>query len=268
MTEEEDFWSGDSTEAQADDPEVPPEADHAGTIGGQSALVTPEAESALVGFMTGGLHGLLDALDAPDGASFEDDVEDPEALRRAEEAVTHDRPEADAGPPIEGRWAVVATQDSAADSTGLDLVAQALEADGIDCGWDPYDPRDTVNFMPPSAGLTARKLFSLVVPESEAARARESLRGAPSPYGVTYTWDASDSAPAQVSPVTPAPMRDAGFDPAAPVPTPVTSAGSGLSDNDRLERLAGDRSRTGAVVVFIGVMLVMIVVFAFLMMKG
>jgi hypothetical protein len=268
MTEEEDFWSGDEEATQHADPEVPPEADHAGTLGGQSALVTPEAGSALVGFTTGGLPGLLGVLDAHDGASFEDDVEDPEALRRAEEAVTHDRPDAGPRQPIDGPWTVVATQDSAADSTGLELVVQALEAEGIDCGWDPYDPRDTVNFMPPSAGLTARKLFSIMVPESEAARARESLRGAPPFHGVTYVWDVPGSAAVPVSTAAPGATQDAGFDPAAPVPTPVTSAGSGLSDNDRLEQLAGDSSRTGAVVVFIGVVLVMIVVFAFLMMRG
>lgn len=185
----------------------------------------------------------------------DDGVEDPQALRRAEEAVSHREAPFD-GPTrehIDEPWTVVATQDSARDSAGLDDVVRSLESDGIDVGWDPYDPRDAVDFMPPDAGLTARRLFSVVVPQSQAARARESLYGVP-PQGVTYAWPAAAGT-----------ARGAGFDVVGPAQAPVTSADPHLSDNERLQRLAAAGLPSGAVIVAVALVLVGGVIVAFLL---
>jgi hypothetical protein len=123
------------------------------------------------------------------------------------------------------------------DSAGLEDVVRALESDGIDFGWDPYDPRDTVNFMPPNAGLTARKLFSIQVPVSQVPRARECLYGDP-PQGVTYVWPApraSSAAPGGEAPTD----GDFGFAPSATPKRQLSKEGIPLSDNERLQRMAG-----------------------------
>lgn len=220
--------------------------------------ITPPAESALVGFMTGGLPGLLRSLDTQ-GASFENDVEDPEALRRAEDAVAHQSREGQkvtgnrspAPRPIDEPWTPVATQMAPGDNAGLDDVVRSLESDGVDFGWDPYDPRDVVNFMPPSAGLTARKLFSVMVPVSQVGRARESLYGDP-PAGVTYVWQTAG--PASALPVETAGLgQDRGFVP-SPVPKrQMSKDGIPLSDNERFARMArgGPSVAVMIVIVFI-----------------
>jgi hypothetical protein len=266
---DEEFW-GSAGQDRGESPEQ-------GGAAPDDGMVTPGAQTALVGFMTGGLPGLLGALDARGGASFEDDVEDPEALRRAEEAVSgRPTPAAVGGEPIDESWSVVATQDSASDSTGLDDVARSLESDGIDHGWDPYDPRDTVNFLPPSAGLTARKLFSIVVPRSQFARARESLYGAP-PQGVTYAWSDTRIGAAvgavSVTGATAGPGAaadsDAGFDSGIrATPAPTGPADPRLSDNQRLERLSGGGMPSGVVIVVLAFLLIGGAVAAFLLTRG
>jgi hypothetical protein len=221
-------------------------------------LITPRAETALVGFMTGGLPGLLRSLDS-EGASFENDVDDPEALRRAEDAVARQSRDgqdvtgnrAPAPRPIDEPWAPVATQMSPGNTAGLDDVVRALESDGVDFGWDPYDPRDVVNFMPPSAGLTARKLFSVVVPVSQVGRARESLYGDP-PAGVTYAWQTAG--PVSARPVeTPASDQDFDFGSSPAPKRQMSKDGIPLSDNDRFARMAsgGPSAAVMIVIVFI-----------------
>jgi hypothetical protein len=212
--------------------------------------LTPRAESALVAFATGGLPGLLGSLSG--GASFEDDVDDPEALRRAEDAVARQsreparRPGPDARP-IDEPWAAVATQVTIGDTAGLDDVVRALESDGIDSGWDPYDPRDTVNFMPPSAGMTARRPFSITVPESQVPRARECLYGAP-PQGVTYMFPTMGAASVPPREETPA-DADFGFAPSPAGARRVSKDGVPLSDNERLQRMAGGGPSIAALIV-------------------
>ena len=187
--------------------------------------------------------------------SADDFVDDPEALRRAEQAVSHMGEDPAEGPrkPIDEDYVVVAKQLQPGDNVGLDDVVRALESDDVDFGWDPYDPRDTVNFMPPNAGLTARKLFSVTVPASEFARARETLYGAP-PQGVTYAWD--DSA------IPPEPSGSDFASDARGVPTPMGGApgSSGfdptLSDNARLAGLTGAGLPAGAVIGLVIVVLI------------
>jgi hypothetical protein len=245
------------------------------------ALLTPNATSALVGLVTGGLPGMFEALAAGDRGSDSDSaddlVEDPEALRKAEAAVSKwDSPFNGPRKPIDEDYVVVATQLRPGDNVGLDDVARALESEGVDFGWDPYDPRDTVNFMPPNAGLTARKLFAIAVPASQLARARESLYGA-APDGVTYSW-VGTGMPSETSGATAAGDSGYGFasssssaaagsDFASGAPgriTPITGVGPltgadpGLSDNDRLARMAGSGTPPGLV---IGLVLVALIVF-------
>lgn len=270
MNDEDGFWSGGPEHAAADGGAEAPADDSASgdeARTGTSPLehVTPAAGSALVGFMTGGLPGLLEALDAREGASFEDDVEDPEALRRAEAAVMgHERAETEDRKPIDEPWTVVATQESPGDTLGLEDVVRALESEGVDCGWEPYDPRDTVNFLPPNAGLTSRKLFAVTVPESQGPKARDVLYGTP-PAGVTYAWSAPGASAEVRAAISQA--GGAGFHPAQ-VPSPVTSADPGLSDNRRLEHLAGGGTPAGIAVAGIAVVLVAIMAAAFLLLRG
>ena len=218
--------------------------------------ITPHAETALVGFMTGGLPGLLRSLDAQ-GASFEDDVDDPEALRRAEDAVARQSREgqevtgnrAPAPRPIDEPWTPVATQMAPGDNAGLDDVVRSLESDGVDFGWDPYDPRDVVNFMPPSAGLTARKLFSVMVPVSQVGRARESLYWDP-PDGVTYVWQTAGPVPARLV-ETPAADQDFSLG-SSPAPKRQTSKdGIPLSDNERFARMASGGPSVAVMIVIV-----------------
>ena len=225
----------------------------------------------------------MDQPDAQDGGSFEDEVDDPAALRRAEEAVSHwDSPsDGQQKPPIDEAWSVVATQNAAGDYAGLDDVARALDQDGVDFGWDPYDPRQTVNFLPPDAGLTARKLFSIMVPASQFEAARVSLYGTP-PGGVAYAWTtdlstlSDDSGPGgSMGPVS-GPSGPMGPDVAGDGFGPGSSAGGTgisrddprLSDNARLERMARGGPRYGALFLAFAAILLAIGVVAFLLMRG
>jgi hypothetical protein len=229
------------------------ESDSPGAAGPNAGLpATPAAESALVGFMTGGLPGLLGALDARDGASFEDDVEDPEALRQAEDAVAREArgtaPRPGRGTaPIDESWTAVATQVTPGDTAGLDIVVLALESEGVDCGWDPYDPRDTVNFLPPSAGMTARKPFSVTVPVSQVPRAREVLYGDP-PDGVTYVWPTLGSATQASARSSDA---DLGFSSDRVSKRRTSKDGVPLSDNERFRRMAGGGPSVAAATVLV-----------------
>lgn len=269
MSDGNDFWAQDGS--------GPEGADDTAPTGPAEGLVTPAAGSALMGFMTGGLPGLLEALDVGGSSSPDDDVEDPEALRKAEEAVARcESPARAGGDPIDEPWITVATQDSANDIAGLDDVLRALRADGVDAGWDPYDPRDVVNFMPPSAGLTARKLFSVVVPVSQASRARDTLYGMP-PQGVTYAWSDPARASAFDAPpdvrdtlsVSSSTDSDDGFETEArPAATPVTSADPRMSDNRRLEALAQGGNPAGTVIIVLAALFVAGVAVALLMFRG
>jgi hypothetical protein len=246
------------------------------------AALTPNATSALIGLVTGGLPGMHEALAAGDSDDFESDsaddfVEDPEALRKAEAAVSKwDSPFDGPRKPIDEDYVVVATQLQSGDNAGLDDVARALGSDGVDFGWDPYDPRDTVNFMPPNAGLTARRLFAIAVPASQLARAKESLYGAP-PLGVTYSWDGAGMPPAMpysaqggdmgygsTAPPSAGPGSDFASGAAGriiPVTgvSPFSGGDPGLSDNERLARMAGRGTSPGLV---IGIVIFALVVFA------
>lgn len=67
----------------------------------------------------------------------------------------------------------------------------------------------------------------------------------------------------------PGPVQEGGFDAVpGPMPTPVTSAGGGLSDNDRLERLAGKRPGSATAIVLVALVFVVLVAIAFVVMRG
>lgn len=177
-----------------------------------------------------------------DGASFESDVDDPEALRRAEDAVAGRGTKSPrAGGPgvgrIDGAWTTIAAQVVPGESAGLEDVVRALESEGVDFGWDPYDPRDSVSFGPPQATTAVRKLFSVMVPQSQVVRAREVLYGE-APQGVTYVWPAEPATFAESAGPT---ASDDEFDvvPSRAVAGPKTRDGMSLSDNERMAHLAG-----------------------------
>ncbi len=261
MSDEDEFWA--RTPDEGPGAVAPGESDADG-----GAALTPAAQSVLTGFLTGGISGLADAIEAERGASADEDVEDPRALRMAEDEVSRQgrtpttmRSSSDR---IDESWKAVATQLAPGDNAGLDDVVRSLQSDGIDCGWDPYDPRDTVNFMPPSAGLTARKLFSVVVPSSQFARAQDSLYGSP-PLGVTYPWSSSMSSRAG----DPVAMQNAGPDVGtdAGPPTVLSKDGIPLSDNTRFEQMASGGSG-GAWIIAVAVVIVLIVAAAFLAIRA
>jgi hypothetical protein len=177
-----------------------------------------------------------------EGASFESDVDDPEALRRAEDDVAGRAPARPrAGGPgaarIDETWTTIAAQVVPGESAGLEDVARALESEDVDFGWDPYDPRDSVNFLPPQMTGSVRKLFSVMVPESQVARAREVLYGEP-PQGVTYMWPAE---PATFTAAGGSTRSDDEFDavPSRAAAAAMTRDGKMLSDNARMARMAG-----------------------------
>lgn len=261
-----EFWGREDTD---------PEVRAGGAEEPECAPITPGAQTALVGFLTAGLPGLLGAFDARDGASFESEVDDPEALRAAEDAVAREgRGERGGGPSavrIDEPWAIVATQNDPADTFGLDEVVGSLRSEGIDTGWDPYDPRDVVGFTPPSAGLTARKLFSVLVPASQAASARDCL-GTEAPHGVTYPWTAADWSQRE------APGPEAGAEDGAPdeygfvlvtsAKRPVSPDGRPLSDNVHAQRMADGGTPGGTWILVLATCFVLVVAVAFLVLRG
>jgi hypothetical protein len=174
--------------------------------------------------------GLLHGLETSDGP--EDGVDDPEALRRAEEAVAHDdRSPGGSLEHIDERWASVATGGTGG-VPALVAIASTLEGAGVPVGWDPYAPSEAVGFMWPG---TETRIYTVQVPVSQLTRARDSLPGSPLP-GVTYAWNAVSDAP-------PVSVGDAGLSGSASARS--SAAGSGAdastSDNRRLEHLSGSR---------------------------
>jgi hypothetical protein len=287
MTEEQDFWS----ETAAGGPGVMPSSQ------GSPAMIsgTGDADgagetlaSAIEGLVTGGLPGMLRALDMNPAYDPDDGpgIDDPEALRRAEDAVRGvDASEGGLGDqprvrPIDEDMARIATQTVTGQYAGLEDVIRALESEGIDCGWDPNDPRDTVGFTPPGVGMGTQKLFAVVVPVSEVGRARQVLCGEP-PQGVRYAWpptavfrpseevDVGYGFPDAPSPTTvgmPAPsVPDVPF----PHATPITGFRTSLSDNETLEDMAEPRASGGGVAVaLLGVLAAIGVAVYFIVQKG
>jgi hypothetical protein len=260
MNKDDDFWD---------------EAEGAGTSSPGASAAGAAVTTALEGFATGGLVGLVDALNAHDDEEDEG-VDDPDALRRAEEAVSHwETPSDGFQQRIDEPWTVVARQTGTLLVGGLSEVARALAAAGISIGWDPYDPADSVAFLPVGLGASSRT-FTVLVPESQASRARQVLGGGPAPDGVTFAWEGDaatwGSAPAPqeaaAEPETMWPERG----PEAPSdharPTPVTSYGSAVSDNESLQRLAGGRpSGVALSLAVIGGLLVIGIV-VFMLLRG
>jgi hypothetical protein len=288
VTEEQDFWS----ETAAGDPDVMPGRP------GSRAMVSGMGDtdgagetlaSAIEGLVTGGLPGMLRALDTnpdydPDNGPG---IDDPEALRRAEDAVRGvDASEHGLGDQprvrlIDEDMTPVATQTVMGQYAGLEDVIRALESEGIDCGWDPNDPRDTVGFTPPGVGMGTQKLFAVVVPVSEVGRARQVLYGEP-PQGVKYAWPSTgDARPSEEVdagygfPHAPSATGPAGT-PAPPVPDmplphamPVTGFGTSLSDNETLEDLAEPGANgTGVAVALLGVLAAIGVAVYFILQRG
>lgn len=203
----------------------------------------PDAPTPLQGFMSGGLAGFLTAFEAE--VTRDDSVEDPEALRLAEEAVAAGGPmPAGSSAPIDGAWVVVARQTGTL-MVGLDEVARTLEATGVPIGWDPYDPRESVAFLPPGIG-TGPKTYALIVPESQLSRSREILEDV-APQGVTYSWD-NGSGPE----------------------TPEVSVPGGplLSDNERLQGLSAGGPSSGAIALALGGGLLLIGIAYFVLLRG
>jgi hypothetical protein len=244
-------------------------------------LLNDDATSVLVGFATGGLIGALQALERdPWDESDSPGVEDPDALRRAEEAVAGERspwlePRLTAG---EG-WAPIAKQVGQAFVGGLQEVAVALHTAGIPVGWDPYDPREAPNFLPPLLGTPGRT-FVVLVPASRLRDAREAV-GDLRPEDVTFLW------PEAGAPIETLPVREtieaeraareaeeasdydekygfAGGDPSSP--KPVTSY-DGLSDNARLQNMAQGRG-TGCALGLVVLVGAAVVGAAFLLFAG
>lgn len=205
------------------------------------------------GFASGGLMGLLHGLRAM--GETDAGVEDPEALRRAEEAVAHGRPlVAGTGAPIDEDWVPVARQTGAGGELALQDLACVLDSEGVTVGWDPFEPSGAVGFTPPGA---LPRPYAIQVPASEADVARTVLTvvaGAP-PQGVAYAWDtAPRPRPGRGGPEAAGPEHGFASDSDAP---PAPPAGSPLvSDNERMARLASGRgSGVGVAIVVICVVL-------------
>lgn len=86
---EDSIWADDETNSQAStDPSFADAgAELAGSRSAEDAKTAFVASAALRGFLTGGLTGLVEAVDLAEGETPDEDVDDPEALRRAEDAV-------------------------------------------------------------------------------------------------------------------------------------------------------------------------------------
>ena len=210
-----------------------------------------------------GLIGLFAGLQAMGEWSDDvDDVEDPALLRAAEDEVAHEvRQPASSKAPIDEAWRTIATHDGPGGLAGLEDVARALDSEGIPVGWDPYEPGEEVSFMPP--GMSAR-VYSLQVPASQVAKAKEVLCGA-APQGVTYGW-APESQPASALDGPGAvDASQYGFD--RPAAGPAARIGDPtISDNQRLEHMA-DGGPSGIAIAFVllgGLLLIGIVAYSFL----
>lgn len=241
--------------------------------------VGAEATSLLVDFATGGIVGLLRGMD--EAGDFEDEVDDPEALHRAEEAVKGDRPiPVDGQSPIDETWTTVAVQDGMGGTTPLQLLASALEEAGVPYGWDPYAPGEGAGFTWPG---TETRVYRIQVPDSRVAAARAALPDRP-PEGVRYDWSAGSprlledetapddfAAPAGANAPGDA---DDGFTFPEPAgdsvgATAVTGyGGSTLSDNDRLQRMASGGGPSALRAVIVAVVLVLVAIALFILLRG
>lgn len=260
----------DDVWGSADEPGVAGSPEPAGGAGSEPAReghLTAGATTVLTGFATGGIVGMLEALEANTWASPDPDVEDPEALARAEAQVARvDRP-GRAAAPIDEQWVPVARQVGEALIGGLQDVAMALTASSVPFGWDPFDPREAPSFTPPIMGTRGRT-FAIVVPASEAAKAREALEGLRA-EGVTFAWDEAGGPVATQSAPT-SPEDEYGFGPStsADAPDSYDAAGRPLSDNARLERMGAGGPSGFAIVLAIVAGLLVIGVAAYLVLRG
>jgi hypothetical protein len=271
----EGFW-----ERELDTEETPPTVDLEGS--GGEELLNPEAKSVLLGFATGGIVGALQALDRDTwDESDSPGVDDPEALRRAEESVARR-----SGPWEERRsapgedWVPVARHVGEDLVGGLQPVAVALQLADIPVGWDPYDPRDAPQFLPPVMGTPGRT-FMLLVPASRVRDAREALADLPAD-DVTFLWPDAASVPAQTVAVRETieaekaereaaeeaeyEERYGSPDAVSTGPTPVTAYGR-LSDNARLQNMAQGRS-TGCALGLLAAVALVIAGAAFALFAG
>jgi len=220
----------------------------------------PGEQGAPPGFGSGGLIGLFAGLRAM--GEWSEGIEDPELLRAAEEAVAHTgRQQTASKPSIDEAWQTIATHDGPGGLAGLEDVARALDSEGIPVGWDPYEPAQEVGFMLP--GMSAR-VYSLQVPASQAAKAKEVLYGV-APEGVTYGWAPEVRPPSSLD-RSAAADAEYGFDRSATGSAPRTGDPT-ISDNQRLESMArsGPSGVAIALITVGGLLLVGIVVYALLM---
>jgi hypothetical protein len=112
--------------------------------------------------------------DFPGGVPDEDDfpesdrelIDDPEALRRAEEAVAHAIEAPERWVPTDTVWVPVARAATGA-AWSLAEVRDMLDGEGIPARFDPHDPRDAISLP---YGLPRE--FAVVVPESRVRDAR------------------------------------------------------------------------------------------------
>lgn len=111
-------------------------------------------------------------------------VDDPEALKAAEEAVARDEEESPHREPIDERWVPMAraaerslampaaffSELPLSERLRLQVMADALGEAGIDVGWDPYPPGEVFSHQ-----YRVARAFQLLVPESQAEDARRVL---------------------------------------------------------------------------------------------
>jgi hypothetical protein len=187
-----------------------------------------------------------------------EDIDDPEALRRAEEMVARAKePSTAAMAPIDEAWEVVAMQSRPGGELALQDIAQALGSEDVAVGWDPFEPGEAVGFTPPQA----RRPFVLKVPASQVARARELLTDMP-PDGVKYAW--GTDAPSRAAAVEAETESEFGFSSRAAGPARVGDPR--LSDNQRMEQFASDRGPgCGAAIVVVFVVAAIAVAVAMLL---
>jgi len=106
-------------------------------------------------------------------------VDDPEALRRAEQAVAAMEDEPTSWVPTDAEWLPVAAAPSGA-GWSLEELREVLEAEGIPAAYDPYDPRDAITLP---YGLPVE--FRVVVP---ADRVDDAMRVATDLAATGAAW--------------------------------------------------------------------------------
>jgi hypothetical protein len=226
---------------------------------GQDAETTDPGP--LEALLTGGLPGFLEASlgrDDEEPLSEDEIVEDPEALRRAEEAVAG-LDAAAPGPPLAGSdepWVPAAAQTSPDGIVGLREVLEVLESEGVAAGWDPYDPVDAIRPVP---GI--ERGYRILVPESSVARVR-GLLPAVAPVGVRYAWPTGPAAAV-------APPAEEGVASVSTVPaTPITGVDRPLSDNELLAGLASSGRSGLAVAIAVFAVVVAVGVVVYVLLRG